>query len=270
MRFRIHCNIQHCNNIEKNSNLVTVDKLQQSVSTEINDRNLVTVDKLQQSVSTEINDRNLVTVNKLQQSVSTEINDRNLVTANQLQQSVSTEINDRNLVTANQLQQSVSTEIENRMLVTIEKLQQSVYTEIDSRMLITIDQLNERLQLFSSNPQSEINKIKIIDISQHSIKTFYLKNEDEFVVLVNNNQNNTNEITTVYLPIINIVGIEITIVNLSGNDSSIKTLVEDINNIDNGDYFYDCDNPLQSSILLCSNYSLRFISYMENKWVNIV
>ena len=88
-------------------------------------------------------------------------------------------------------------------------------------------------------------------------------------MLTNNNQ--IIDTSTVYLPVINkIVGIEITIVNLSGNDSSVKTLVEDINNIDNGDYFYDNENPLQSSILLCSNYSLRFISYMENKWVNIV
>ena len=156
------------------------------------------------------------------------------------------------------------------MLITLNNLQESVSTEINSRMLVTIEELNSQLQLFLSNPQAEINKIKIIDISEHSIKTFYLKNEDEFVVLVNNNQVK-NELITIYLPVINnIVGIEITIINLSGNDSNIKTLVEDINNIDNGDYFYDCDNPLQSSILLCSNYSLRFISYIENKWVNIV
>ena len=86
----------------------------------------------------------------------------------------------------------------------------------------------------------------------------------EFVVLLNDKQITNN--VTIYLPPINdVTGIEITIINLSGNDVSIKTLADDINN---GDYFYD--TPLQSSILLCSNYSLRFISYTSNRWVNII
>jgi len=210
-----------------------------------------------ESISSEINIR-----------VSSEINELKLVTADKLQESVSSKIIEHNLVTADKLQESVSSELDSRMLVTINQLQESVSSELNSRMIVTIDQLNERLQQFINNPQSEINKVKLIDISSILIENFYLQNEHEFVVLLNDNQNTTNT-TTIYLPPINdVTGIEITIINLSGNDVNIKTLADDINDINNGDYFYD--TPLQSSILLCSNYSLRFISYTSNRWVNII
>ena len=211
-----------------------------------------------------------VTSDKLKQNVSSEIDSRNLVTEDQLQQNVSTQIDNRNIVTADQLQQNVSTEITSRNLVTTDQLQQTVSSEINSRNLVTIDQLNEQLQQFISNPQSEVNKIKIIDISNNLLEQYYLQNGDEFVVLVNDNQV-TGTTSTIYLPSINqVTGIEITIINLSGNDANLKTLADDIDDIDNGDYFYDSDTPLQSSILLCPNYSLRFISYTSNRWVNIV
>lgn len=175
--------------------------------------------------------------------------------------------------TSNTIQEIVSEEVND---VLTEQIKTIVKQELDTQHLVTIDILKNELNTFILNQHSEVNNIKHIDISENDselVQEYQLEDGDEFVVLMNskNITLDINSLPNVYLPDINNkIGIEITIINLSANDVNVKTLAESIDDIDNRDYFYDLNEPLQSKILLCANYSLRFISYTENKWVNII